>query len=302
MNYKKIFKSRKTRSRILLLLRFVPDRPMIELQYRIKLGRGLDLKNPQRFTEKLQWYKLYYRDPLMKQCVNKYTVRDYVKQKGLEEILVPLYGHYARPEEIDLDALPERFVLKKQHGGGGHDVIICTDKSKLQRETLLSQLAIRMDRVPGGVGGREWAYWGMETGIVAEELLENAQNPEAGVDDYKFFCYDGKAKYLVVDTDRFIGHKRNFYDREWNNLHVTSDCPACDREIEKPANFERMLEIAEILSRDFPFVRVDLYNISGRIYFGELTFYPWSGYVQFQPDEMDFLLGKDFTLRKRTEV
>ena len=302
MNYKKIFKSRKMRARILWKLRFVPDKPMIELQYRIKLGRRLNLKNPQRFTEKLQWYKLYYRDPLMKQCVNKYTVRDYVKQKGLEEILVPLYGHYARPEEIDLDALPERFVLKKQHGGGGHDVILCTDKSKLQRENLLSQLAIRVDRVPGGGGGREWAYWDMETGIVAEELLENAQNPEAGVDDYKFFCYDGKAEYLVVDTDRFIGHKRNFYDREWNNLHVTSDCPACDREIEKPENFERMLEIAEILSRDFPFVRVDLYNISGRICFGELTFYPWSGYVQFRPDEADYLLGKDFVLRKRTEV
>lgn len=302
MNYKKFFKSRKTRARILWMLRFVPDRPMVALQYRIKLGRKLNLKHPQRFTEKLQWYKLYYRDPLMKQCVNKYAVRDYVKQKGLEEILVPLYGHYARAEEIDLDALPERFVLKKQHGGGGLDVIICTDKSQLSRESLLNQLVIRMDRVPGGGGGREWAYWDMETGIVAEELLENPAHPEAGVDDYKFFCYGGKAEYLVVDTDRFIGHKRDFYDRDWNNLHITSDCPACDREIEKPENYERMLEIAETLSRDFPFVRVDLYNISGRIYFGELTFYPWSGYVQFRPDEADFLLGKDFTLTKRTEV
>ena len=265
MNYKKIFRTRKMRSRILRMLRFVPDRPMIELQYRIKLGRRPDLEHPTRFTEKLQWYKLYYRDPLMKQCVNKYTVRDYVKEKGLEEILIPLYGHYARPEEIDLNALPERFVLKKQHGGGGLDVVICTEKSRLQRETLLKQLAINSDRVRGGGGGREWAYWDIETGIVAEELLENTRDPEAGVEDFKFFCYNGKAEYLVVDTDRFIGHKRNFYDREWNNLHVTSDCPACDREIEKPANFERMLEIAEILSRDFPFVHVDLYNISGRI-------------------------------------
>ncbi len=301
MNYKKIFKTRRLRSRILWMLRFLPDRQMVTLQYRIKLDRRLNLRNPQRFTEKLQWYKLYYRNPLMKQCVNKYAVRDYVKQKGLEEILVPLYGHYARPEEIDLDALPERFVLKKQHGGGGFDVIICTDKSKLQRETVLKQLAIGGDRVLGGGGGREWAYWDMETGIVAEELLENPDNPEAGVDDYKFFCYGGKAEYLVVDTDRFIGHKRNFYDRDWNNLHIISDCPPCDREIKKPENFERMLEIAEILSRDFPFARVDLYNISGRIYFGELTFYPWSGYVQFSPDEADFMLGKDFQLKRWTE-
>ena len=300
MNYKKIFKTREARSRMLKLLRFIPDKPMVELQYYVKTGRKPNLKDPKRFTEKLQWYKLYYRDPLMKQCVNKYSVRDYVRQKGLEEILVPLYGHYARPEEIDLDALPDRFVLKKQHGGGGLDVILCTDKEKLNREDALRQLAIAFDKVPSRRGGREWAYWGMETGIVAEELLVNERNPEAGMDDYKFFCYNGKAEYLVVDTDRYIGHKRNFYDRDWNNLHVTSDCPACDREIPKPENFEEMLRVAEKLSEDFPFVRVDLYNISGRIYFGELTFYPWSGYVQFDPDEADFLLGKDFELRRFT--
>jgi hypothetical protein len=283
---------------MLKLLRFVPDKPMVKLQYRIKTGRRLHLKNPKRFTEKLQWYKLYYRDPLMQQCVNKYAVRDYIRQKGLEEILIPLHGHYKRAKEIDFDALPERFVLKKQHGGGGLDVVICWDKAKLDREKALRALAVPMDKVPSKRGGREWAYWGMETGIVAEELLVNEEHPEAGIDDYKFLCYNGKAKFVVVDTDRFIGHKRNFYDRDWNNLHITSDCPACEREIPKPVNYERMLEIAGILSADFPFVRVDLYNVSGKIYFGELTFYPWSGYVQYTPDEADFLLGKDFELRK----
>ncbi|MBR5093673.1 MAG: carbonic anhydrase [Oscillospiraceae bacterium] len=301
MNYKKIFKTRKMRAKLLHMLRFVPDRPMIRLQYRIKTGRKLDLEHPQRFTEKLQWYKLYYRDPLMKRCVNKFAVRDYVERKGLGDILVPLYGHWSRPEDIDLDALPERFVLKKQHGGGGHDVIICTDKSKLDKEKLAQQLAIRSETVPAGGGGREWAYWEIETGIVAEELLEDDRHPEAGVDDYKFFCYSGRAEYLVVDTDRYIGHKRNFYDRDWQDLHIISDCPPCDREIERPKNFARMLEVAEQLSADFPFVRVDLYNISGRIFFGELTFYPWSGYVQFTPDEADFMLGKDFEIVKWTE-
>ena len=283
---------------MLKLLRFVPDKPMLKLQYRIKTGRGLKLKNPERFTEKLQWYKLYYRNPVMKQCVNKYAVRDYVRQKGLEEILIPLYAHYSRAKEIDFDALPERFVLKKQHGGGGLDVIICTDKDKLDRERVRRNLAIGDAYVPSKRGGREWAYWGIETGIVAEQLLVNEQNPEAGVDDYKILCYNGRAEFVIVDTDRFIGHKRNFYDRDWNNLHITSDCPACEREVPRPENYERMLEIAEKLSEDFPFVRVDLYNLSGRIYFGELTFYPWSGYVQFEPDEADFLLGKDFELRK----
>ena len=116
------------------------------------------------------------------------------------------------------------------------------------------------------------------------------------MNDYKIFCYDGVPKYIVVDVDRYIGHKRNFYDSEWNNLHIGSDCPASDRKIEKPIGFDHMMEIAAKLSEGFPFVRVDLYNNDGEIYFGELTFYPWSGYVQFDPDEFDGKLGESFVL------
>ena len=144
--------------------------------------------------------------------------------------------------------------------------------------------------------GREWAYYGLQPGLVVEELLINSQNPAAGMNDYKIFCYNGKPKYIVVDVDRYIGHKRNFYDMEWKNLCVGSDCPACDREIEKPVGFDRMMEIAAKLSEGFPFVRVDLYNNEGKIYFGELTFYPWSGYVQFEPDSFDFELGEGFEM------
>ena len=131
---------------------------------------------------------------------------------------------------------------------------------------------------------------------MVEELLVNRENPAAGVNDYKIFCYNGHAKYIVVDIDRYIGHKRNFYDREWNNLHIISDCPAADREIPIPNNLQEMLKTAETLSEQFPFVRVDLYDVDGKIYFGELTFYPWSGYVQYSPDEWDFKLGEDFEL------
>ena len=142
----------------------------------------------------------------------------------------------------------------------------------------------------------EWAYGTVETGIVVEKLLVNETNPEAGVNDYKIFCYNGKAKYIIVDVDRYIGHKRNFYDRDWNNLHVTSDCPASDREIPRPETLDRMLAVAEQLSADFPYVRVDLYSVEGKVYFGELTFYPWSGYVQYTPDEWDYKFGEDFPL------
>lgn len=296
MDYKKIFKTRASRAKILHALRFVPDRPMLRLQYWIKTGRCLHLRNPRRFTEKLQWYKVYYRNPVMHTCVDKYAVRKYVASKGLEDILVPLYGRYDSVDQIEWDHLPDQFVMKTTDGGGGLSVIVCPDKSKLDISFVREKLRVGKPKTTSG--GREWAYYGITPGIVVEQLLINEENPSAGINDYKFFCYRGKAKYIVVDTDRYIGHKRNFYDMEWNNLHITSDCPACDREIEKPDNFEQMRRAAEKLSEDFPYVRVDLYSVRGQVYFGELTFYPWSGYVQYTPDEADYLFGEDFELEE----
>ena len=292
--YKNIIKSAALRRKILNFMRFIPDSIMLKLQYRIKLHRSLNLKQPQRFTEKIQWYKLNYRNPVMHQCVDKYLVRDFVKSKGLESILIPLLGKYRTIQDVDFNDLPNSFVLKTTHGGGGLNVVVCPDKAKLNVDELKEKLSFSPDKVKSRTMGREWAYYGLIPGIVAEELLVNAENPEAGVNDYKIFCYNGKPEYLVVDVDRYIGHKRNFYKADWTRIDVSSDCPQADRDIPKPENFDKMLEIAAKLSEDFPFVRVDLYNVSGKIYFGELTFYPWSGYVQFTPDEIDFLLAKDF--------
>lgn len=294
MDYKKIFKTPAARAAVLNLLRFVPDKMMLKLQYKIKTGRALNLKDPQRFTEKLQWYKLFYKDPIMHQCVDKYAVRDYVKQKGLEDTLVNLYAKYNSIEDVEWDKLPDSFVVKTTNGGGGLNVVVCPDKSALDIASVKKKLACK--KVKSRTGGREWAYYGLEPGIIVEELLINHENPEAGVKDYKIFCYAGKAKYIIVDVDRYIGHKRNFYDAEWNNLHITSDCPAADEDVAKPENLDAMLKVAETLSADFPYVRVDLYNVDGKIYFGELTFYPWSGYVQYTPDETDYLFGEDFHL------
>ena len=232
----------------------------------------------------------------MHQCVDKYQVRQFVKDKGLGDILVPLYGKYPSIQEVKWEELPDSFVVKTTNGGGGLNVLICKDKNTLDIHEAQKKLAAK--KIKTRTGGREWAYYGLEKGIVVEELLVNEKNPEAGVNDYKIFCYNGKAEYVIVDADRYIGHKRNFYDIQWNRLEVTSDCPACDREIEKPENYEKMIEIAERLSEGFPYVRVDLYNVSGKIYFGELTFYPWSGYVQFTPDSYDFLFGEKFILPK----
>ena len=293
-NYKKIFKTTKSRERILNIFRFISDETMIKIQYKIKTGRKLDLKNPQRFTEKLQWYKLNYRNPIMHKCVDKYLVREYVDEKGLSDILVPLYGKYDDVTDINFEDLPKQFVLKTTNGSGGLNVIVCQNKNELDFKKIKECLECK--KINPQTGGREWAYYGLEPGIVVEKLLINKNNPKSGVNDYKIFCYNGKPEYIVVDVDRYIGHKRSFYDINWNNLHIGSDCLNCDCEIKRPDNLDEMLKIASKLAGDFPYVRVDLYNVEGKIYFGELTFYPWSGYVQFEPDEFDYILGKKFDL------
>jgi len=296
MDYKKIFKTPEVRGKILGLTCFVPDVMMLKLQYWIKTGRRLNIKNPKRFTEKLQWYKLHYKNPRMRQCVDKYAVRDYVKAKGLDKTLVKLYAKYRCVEDVEWQSLPDQFVLKTTNGGGGLNVVVCQDKSKLDTDNIKKKLVCK--EYKPRTGGREWAYYNIKPQIIIEELLIDSNNPEAGINDYKFFCYSGKAKYIVVDVDRYTEHKRNIYDTNWNRMNVTSDCPGAEIEIEKPENFEEMIRVAEQLSDEFPYVRVDLYNINGHIYFGELTFYPWSGYVQYSPDEWDFIFGEDFSLKK----
>lgn len=295
MNYKTIFRSQKFRFLILRLLAFIPDSCMLKIQYRLKLNRRLDLSKPKRFTEKLQWYKLEHRDPIMGKCVDKYQVREYVKSKNLESILCDIYGVYSDVEEIDFEMLPARFVIKTTDGSGGENILICKDKLSLDLDDVRAKLASWKNKKDINAG-REWAYTCIDkTRYIIEEYLEDEMNPEAGISDFKFLCFKGKPFCVVYDKDRYIGHKRNFYDMDWNNLSVVSDCPGFDDAgMEKPKGFDEMVRVAEVLSADFPFVRVDLYYLRDQVYFGELTFYPWSGYVQFVPDDFDFKLGRQF--------
>jgi len=292
--YKKILSSRKLRYAIVNALRFVPDRPMLSAQYFIKFGRRCNFADAKRWTEKLQLYKLYYRNPLMGRCIDKYEVRAYVEGKGLGDILNKLYGIYNNVDEIDVDILPDSFVLKTTDGGGGLNVVLVQDKGQVDFALIKRDFKDWMGRfVAGSVPmGREWAYSQIKSSrIVAEELLVNNDYPEAGIEDFKILCFNGNPKYIIVDKDRYINHKRNFYDLDWNRVNVTTDHEQFDEPYSKPKNFDRMIAIATKLSEDFPFVRVDLYNINGKIYFGELTFYPWTGYVQFTPDSFDYELG-----------
>lgn len=293
--YKKIIRNQDTRMKILKMLSFVPDRMMIKLQYRIKLHRKLNLKKPERYTEKIQWYKLHYRNPIMTQCVDKYAVRDYIKDRGLSDCLTRLYGAYDSADEIDFDKFPEKFIIKTTNGSGTN--IICRDRKKFDREKAKQELESYMNR-PQISAGREWAYYNVQPKIVVEELLIDPKAPDGDINDYKFICFSGKVYCIVVDIDRHVNHRRNFYSTKWERINACSDHENFSPDVPKPENFDEMIRVAEKLSSPFPHVRVDLYNIAGKIYFGELTFYPWSGYVQYTPDSFDYDLGNSFVLQE----
>jgi hypothetical protein len=272
---------------------------MIKMQYFIKTGRRLNLKNPQRYTEKLQWYKLYYRDPLMQQCADKYDVREYVRSKGLGYILNECYGVYERVEDIDFDSLPDQFVLKDTLGGGGNSIIICKDKATFDFENAKKQMQkwLSIDSNKKNEG-REWVYQGRKHRIIIEKYIES--NPsEGGLVDYKFFCFNGEPKYLYVIADRILGQIAGIgiFNVNFELLSVIrTDERPLERNIEKPKNFDEMIDIVKIISKDFPHVRVDLYNQDGNIIFGENTFFDGSGYHKYEPDEFDYELGSYFKL------
>lgn len=295
--YKKIIRSKKLRFKILSMLRFIPDEPMLRLQYRIKCGRALNLTDPKRYTEKLQWMKLYYRNPQMQQCADKYRVREFVASRGLEQILNQLYAVYSSPGEIDLSDLPERFVLKLSNGSGTN--LLCKNKAELDIRQVRQQFRDFYAQ-SGASAGREWVYSTGETPvIIAEAYLEDPEQKDGSICDYKFLCFDGEPRYVVYDSQRFSDHKRNIYDTNWQDLRVATDCACLEEAVPRPENLTDMLDIAKKLAAGFPAVRVDLYSIRGKIYFGEMTFFPWSGYVQYTPDSFDITLGEHFVLPEK---
>lgn len=296
MDYRKILKSQQLRFSILRLLQWVPDDIMLHLQYRIKMGFWPNFKHPQRFTEKLQLYKMKYRNPVMHQCVDKYEVRQYVEKKGLGNILNELYGVYDRPEEIDFDTLPDKFVIKTTTGGGGLNVIVVTDKSSCDMEGIRRKLALwEGANNLGALAGREWAYQDCKPRIIIEKYLED-QTGGGNLSDYKLLLFNGKFRFLWVDKDRYLNHHRGFWDEDLKFLpDVYSDHDTFKTPPTLPNNMSEMIIVGEKLSEDFPFARIDLYNVDGTIVFGEITFYPWSGYVKFTPTIFDMQLGAYFT-------
>lgn len=292
--YKKIIKNQKLRFFILSLLRIIPDKLMLKIQYWIKFRRKLNLKNPKRFTEKIQWYKLYYKDEKMPMCSDKYAVRQYINSKGLGSILNELYRVFDKPDDITLDNLPQRFVMKLSNGSGTN--LICRDKSKLNTKDIINEFKWFERKVKAN-SGREWPYIKSKPVIIVEKLLEENEHINNAINDYKIFCYNGKPTYIICISDRYSDKCNHLvYDTDWNKVRVVSEGARLDANIPRPEKLQDMLDIACKLSEDFPFARIDLYLIKDKIYFGEITFYPWSGYMEFEPDEFDFVLGEHLKL------
>lgn len=292
-----MFKSRKFRFAILNTLRFVSDEAMVRLQYFLKTGRKLHLKHPKRYTEKLQWYKLFYCNPLMKICADKFEVRNYVKSKGLENILIKNYGVYDSVNDINMSVIPSKFVIKNTTGAGGNNIIIVKDKTKFDFDKHLPIFKNWLSPIKEHSGGREWVYEGIQPRIIIDEYIDSAES-EGGLIDYKFFCFNGNVEFVYGIADRKLGYKASLgiFTKDFVQLpYYREDELHLCKTLEKPKNYDEMIKIAKLLSSDFPHARIDLYNQNGRIYFGEITFFDGSGYMIFEPDEFDFIMGEKFT-------
>lgn len=275
----------------------IPDKPYLKLLFRLKMGYKLDLSNPRTFNEKLQWLKLYDRKPEYTVMVDKYAVKQHIADLIGDEYIIPTLGVWDKFDDIDFDRLPERFVLKTTNGGGSTGVIICKDKSQFDKTEARKRLTQSL-RTSIYTRLREWPYKNVKPRIIAEQYMED----ESGeLRDYKFHCFDGKAENVMVCCDRNTGDtKFYFFSQEWNLLPINKRGKATDKnfKLPKPECMDEMFEIAGKLSEGMPFLRVDLYSINGRPYFGETTFFPQSGLDPNLLPETDLQFGDKIKLEK----
>lgn len=268
------------------------DRKYLELFFPLRVGYPLNLDNPKTFNEKLQWLKLNDRKPIYTKMVDKYEAKKYVADIIGEEHIIPMLAVYDKAEDIDFDALPNQFVLKCTHDSGG--LVICKDKSKLDRKSALDKLRRGLKRTYFWQN-REWSYKNVKPRIIAEQYIEDESGWQ--LKDYKIFCFNGEPKFIEVDYDRYVKHKLNVYDLDWNFIDFYMTSPNDKNvEIPRPRQLVNMLEYARRLSAGITFLRVDFYSIGDIIYFGELTFYPGTGMIDFHPKEYDKKLGDMLTL------
>ena len=271
----------------------IPDKKHLELLGELRMDKKINIDNPQTFNEKLQWLKLYDRNPEYTKMVDKYEAKKYVASIIGEEYIIPTIGTYDNFDEINFNELPNQFVMKCTHDSGGN--IICKDKSKLNFSIAKEKIEKCLKRNFYNYS-KEWPYKNVKPRIIIEEYMNNFNENE--LKDYKLFCFNGMVKIILVCSDRRTELKETWFDVNWNYINLEEGGHKSDSDIEKPKNLELMVKLAEKLSIDVPFVRIDFYEIEEKVYFGEITFFPASGFEKFNPEKYDKILGDMLELPK----
>lgn len=283
------------------LSHLLSDKAFIKLLFRARLGYKLDLNNPATFNEKLNWLKLYSRKSEYTTMVDKWEVNDFVSERIGSEYLVPTIGVWNSFEEIDFSQFPDQFVLKCTHDSGS--TVICKNKDEFDYEKAKKKLTLALKKSQY-YKGREWAYKNVQPRIMAEGLLIDNQSND--LPDYKFFCFNGKPEYILFCSERFsdTGLVLDFYNTEWVHMPFKRPpyYPHSKNTTQRPSNLDEMIILAKRLSNGIPFVRVDFYSVSGKIYFGELTLYPGNGFEPFEPFEWDKKFGDLLVLPKEKVI
>ena len=282
----------------LTLTKWMPDKLYLQVLYYKHFRRFINFDNPKTFNEKLQWLKLYDRNPIYTSMVDKYEAKHFVEKKIGKEYIIPTLGVWDDFEDIDFTSLPKQFVLKWNHDSGS--VVICKDKSHFDVEQARKKLE-KGKKYSGFWYGREWPYKNVKPRIIAEEYMEDDSTKE--LRDYKFFCFNGEVKLLFIASERQkedTETKFDFFDMDFRHLDIKNGHPNAKSIPEKQLHFEDMKLLAQKLSCGIPVLRVDFYEVNGRIYFGELTFSHWSGFVPFEPENWDEILGDWIVLPEKS--
>ncbi|MBQ4131506.1 MAG: glycosyl transferase [Clostridia bacterium] len=277
----------------------LPDKTHIKMRFKLKTGKKLNLENPQTFNEKLQWLKLYDRKHIYTTMVDKYEVKQYIAERIGEEYIIPTLGVWDSFDDIDFDALPNQFVLKCTHDSGG--LVICKDKNTFDKAAAKEKIEKSLKRNYFLIH-REWPYKNVKRRIIAEKYMEDSKTSE--LRDYKFFCFDGVVRAMFIATERQKAGeevKFDFYDADGKHLELRQGHPNATVCPEKPKTFDEMKRLAEKLSKGIPQVRVDFYEVNGKVYFGELTFSHFAGMVPFEPEEWDYTFGSWIELPEKKD-
>lgn len=278
--------------RMPFLSKHIDDEAYLKFIYFFCFWKKLNLKNPKTYNEKLQWIKLYDRRDIYTTMVDKYEAKKYVADIIGEDYIIPTLGVWDTFDEIDFDKLPDQFVLKCTHDSGG--LVICKDKKVFDKEAAKKKINKSLKKNYYYLG-REWPYKNVKPRIIAESYMEDKKGE---LKDYKFFCFNGIPKMLFIASDRGIDTRFDFYDSEFNHLPFMQGHPNREKKIDCPDGFEEMKKLSFDLSKDIPAIRVDFYNVDGKIYFGELTLFHFSGFVPFEPAEWDEKIGEWIDLPK----